>query len=213
MEMRLASRILFFPVVFVALSLEAQPWLGPYGGVYAGYASLKPEFSEPVFDPAVVNPSVDGFAGGALLGVRGARFGVEGEIGICDLAATAHPDSDDGFTEFQAEWVSRARLTLQHSAGSTLFFVAAGATAMSLYVDDAYVDPLSPEPLVHDPSLSTLTGWTMGAGIERRMGDRIATRLEAIYDRYGGKDLAANPGEGRVDPSAMTLRAAVLIRF
>jgi outer membrane immunogenic protein len=210
--MRLTSRILVFVSVFIAVSLKAQDWNGAYGGVHAGYSSVKPEFTEPVFEPDTVNPGVDGFAGGALLGYRGGILGIEGEVGIADFGTTVFAEGGDGFTQFESEWVSRIRLTMHHSSGNTLFFVAAGASAMSLYVDDAFIDDSSPD-LVHDPSLSTLTGWTIGAGVERAMRLRVSARLEAIYDRYGGKDLSPNPGEGRIEPTAMTFRAAVVFRF
>jgi outer membrane immunogenic protein len=204
--------------MFVALAVlasapaQAQDWSGPYSGLHAGYSSVKPEFTEPVYEPAGLNPGVGGFAGGALFGYRGRRIGVEAEVGISRLGAT-EPSGDDGFTEFQSDWVSRARLLLNRSVGNTLLFGAVGVAAMRFYVDDAYVEPANDPALVHDPRFTTLAGWTIGAGIERAIRPRIGARIEAIYDRYGGKDLSDNPGEGRIEPSSMTIRGALVFRF
>jgi opacity protein-like surface antigen len=206
-------RTLVVIAVLASAPMEAQDTTGLFGGVHVGYSSVKPEFTEPVFAPGSLNPTVDGLTGGALLVYRSRRIGFEAEMGFADLDAMVPGDGGDGFTKFEAQWVSRARLTLSHSAGNTLFFVGGGAAAMKLYVDDAFFEDGAPDVLVHDPSLSTLTGWTIGAGMERKIRERIFARVEGIYDRYGPVDLSPNPGEGRIEPTSTTFRAAVLFRF
>jgi outer membrane immunogenic protein len=199
--------------VLASAPLQAQDWNGLFGGIHAGYSSVNPEFTEPVFAAGSLSPSVDGLTGGAMLVYRSRKIGFEAEVGIADLDATVPGDGGDGFTKFEAQWVSRARLTLGHPAGNTLFFIAGGAAAMRLYVDDAFIDDGAPDVLVHDPSLSTLTGWTIGAGMERKIRERIFARVEGIYDRYGPVDLSPNPGEGRIEPTSTTFRATMLFRF
>jgi hypothetical protein len=211
--MRLFVGLLATIAVLTSTPARAQDLSGLYSGLHAGYSVVKPKFTEPLFDPVGLNPAVTGLTGGGLLGYRRGKIGFEGEIGLATLAETRPGDGGDGFTKFEAEWLSRARVTLSHASGRTLFFAAAGLSAMSFFVDDAYIDDTAEEPLQHGPALATLAGWNIGAGVERSWRERLALMVEAIHDRFAGKDVFEGEGAGSVEPAGTTIRFAVVFRY
>ena len=194
-----------------ASATEAE-WDGPYVGLHAGYTAMKPDYSE-VDEPLLrANPNTDGIAGGVLAGYNmqsnGVVVGLEADFGLTSADAGANPNADNDFSAFKAKWNGHLRAKVGVPVGKTLIFAAGGLALTHLQVDD--VDE------GWDEDCSTLTGFSIGGGVEHAVSDRMSMRAEYLYDKYGKK---AGSIDGdyvypyRVDPSAHSLRAAVVYRF
>jgi outer membrane immunogenic protein len=192
-------------------------WTGPYVGAHAGYFIGKPHYMEPGFPDYDINPKLDGFTGGGLMGFNfetsGMVVGIDADAGVvgakkgADLTATFNDH-----TAFDFDWNAhiRARAGVPIGAsGKTLLYVAGGVAMAGLKVDDT--DP------GWDQSSKTHIGWTIGAGAEHAFSDTMTLRLEYLYDDYGTKSHTftdgIDPYAASWHPKASTFRSAVSIKF
>lgn len=223
--MNAAFRALGGAAVLAALPMAAQAqsavpafdWSGPYVGAHVGYQWGEADYLEPDNPGFAVEPSLDGFAGGALAGYNHQidRFvlGAEVDGGLSGANHDAGDSGGNGYSAFDLDWNLHARLRAGVALDRTLLFVAGGLAVARLDLDDT------------DPGFGsddgTHLGWTLGGGIEQAITDSLVLRLEYLYDDYGSRDYSVDspPGpffpsyDAEIDLSAHTLRAAVAYRF
>jgi outer membrane immunogenic protein len=129
----------------------------------------------------------DGFLGGFYGGYNWIvgdnwLFGVEGEWNYISADDTVNIDGDPQTTaKLEQEWDASIRLRLGKVLGEYLPYITGGVawSNFDLKTHDAYSS---------NPDISTsytLTGWTIGGGLEMRLTDNLLARVQYRYTDYG----------------------------
>ncbi|CAM5775133.1 porin [Labrys miyagiensis] len=131
---------------------------GAFGGLHAGYNYQ--------------------FPAGPVLGVEGeANFtGIRGDGGPLSRGGTALPGTHGGS---RMDWNAAIRARAGYGLGRWLPYITGGVTFGNYKFDPVY-GAAGPHPFS-----DTLTGWTIGAGIEYGFTDNITGRVEYRYTDYG----------------------------
>ena len=163
------------PEVPVAVETTTAPfsWAGGYAGIYGGYGWLDGVLSQ---GGATLE---DDFDGGRIGGFGGWNFdvghnvilGVEGDISY-DWNENTYTGVNVG-TDLSGSVRARAGYAIDHA----LLFVAGGWTAQKGYIE------------ILGENSETLDGWTIGAGVDFAVTDRIFTRVEYRYNDFGSADI------------------------
>lgn len=215
----------------VNASANETEWTGPYVGAQAGYTSLKPKYSEPL--PlnlqteqrqfiAEVNPNTNGISGGVLAGynvqANGLILGIEADFALTSADTTVdsspEPDYFNNYSAFDLKWNGHVRARIGYPVGKTLVYAAGGLALARLKVDD--VELLGDVPGEWGEQSKTLTGFSVGGGVEHAITNNLTIRAEYLYDNYAGKTGiidGPDPYDFTIDPSAHNVRAAVSYRF
>lgn len=186
-------------------------WSGFYAGGHAGWVWFKDDFDIGGVDFSDTLKG-DGFVGGILAGYNWQLasqwvVGIEGDGGW----ASAESSRQFGFggpgdLKAEMEHDAHLRLRLGYAAGRTLWFIAGGA---------AWAEFAQPTIFFGSPK-ETLTGWTIGAGVEHAYTDNLVLRLEYLYSDYGRERFDYTPAGGGViegEFRTRTVRAAAVWRF
>jgi len=184
---------------------------GFYAGIYLGYGWTKPDFNEPDDPGYGRNPTVDGLAAGLLAGydfaVGRVAVAIEGDFGMLGGDEEDSDSAPNNFTAFDNKWDAHLRAKVGVPVGSIKLFAAGGLAIARLESDDT------------DPTWGrfnkTYKGWTLGGGIERRLGTRFTGRVEYLHDEFGkesGEVRKTPVGQYAVtqEPSSDLIRLAVL---
>lgn len=201
------------PAPFVAA--PAFSWAGLYVGAHGGFASFKPNYTEPAASQYDTNPSVTGGVFGALAGYNfqsaNIVWGGEADFGFGTHSKLSNTASNN-YSKFTMPWNGHLRARLGYAMGETLFFVAAGAAFAQFNTDDiqAYYGHFN----------QTRVGWTVGAGVEHAITKNWIARVEYLYDSYAGKTslVPFDGGKGssydaNIKPDMHTVRAALVYKF
>jgi len=213
-------------------------WTGFYAGVNAGYAGdtfRYPVFAETVVDSfpvsisgaASVNSS--GFLGGAQVGynwqlANGVVVGVEADYALSSVegklglgAGVADIGSGTISAGSELSGLGTVRARLGYGMDRTLVFVtggwAYGKIKTGLEVTIADIGPLGIS------STDNLSGWTVGAGVEYAITNKISFKTEYLYADLGSSTLYSRvyePGvSGKLDVETKLhiVRAGVNYRF
>ena len=192
-----------------------------YAGVHLGYNSTRPHYQEPEYPSYARNPTVDGLVGGVLLGYRtpvspSLSLGVEADFGLSGADVGADDDNENNdYIAFDQEWTAHARVKLGYAVRpNTSIFVAGGLALTRL---EANYEPDYSENDASD-FRKTYRGWSLGAGVEHRISDRLGARLEYIHDQYGSRKgvqyFGGTPDwDIRLNPNTETVRAALTYGF
>jgi outer membrane immunogenic protein len=175
----------------------AYNWSGVYLGVQGGYVWTDLDF------PGGFGS--EDFNGATLGGQIGANwqhnnfvFGVEADV--------AYTWNDNNYTfggdsvEIGTDWQGSARARLGYAFDRTLVY-GTGGLAMT-------------RGFVKAPGFKaeeTLTGWTVGGGVEHAFTDNWIARAEYRYSDYGSDDFGL--GAGDFDLSEHTVRAGLSYKF
>lgn len=159
------------------VAVEAAPqfsWAGGYAGILTGYGwgdgSLE-NLGDQDFDGA----RFGGFAGYNWDLGNQLVVGVEGDLNYdWNEESVGGADVNSGLN-----WSARARIG--YSMDRALLFAAGGYTGTNVSVDGAGFD-----------DDDTLHGWTIGAGVDYALTDRMFTRIEYRYNDFGSGNLAGN---------------------
>lgn len=186
---------------------------GAYVGLHLGPMWGGADYSEPNWPIYDRDADMDGFSGGFLAGynfqTRDLVYGIEVDLSFTDFSASADKSAPyNNYSAFDLNLNGHARARLGVMADKTLFYVAGGLAMANLKVDD--VDP------GWGDDKSTHLGWTLGAGVERIINDRLSVRLEYLYDDYGNEEYRLRGDDfydSEVELSAHTMRAAISYRF
>ncbi len=176
------------------VAVEAAPqfsWAGGYAGILTGYGWG--------------DGSVDGFGSESFDGARFGGFagynwdlgnqlvvGVEGDLNYdWNEESIGGADVDTGLN-----WSARARIG--YAMDRALLFAAGGYTGTNISADSA---------LGNDDD--TLHGWTIGAGVDYALTDRMFTRIEYRYNDFGSGDL----GGADVDFDQHVVNVGLAVKF
>lgn len=186
---------------------EAAPvstWAGPYAGLQLGYGFGGNTDVSPTGLPGV-GIDTDGFIGGGFAGYNfqsgGFVYGLEADVNYNNMRGdNARFESRDG-----VDGSLRARAGVAVT-DDILVYGTAGGAAQRLKVTDTTVAGAS--------DTKTMTGYTVGAGVDARMTEQVFARAEYRYTDYGSKTFDL-PGVGatEADSSNHRLMLGVGIKF
>ena len=180
---------------FIATEVVANDWTGPYAGLQVGYIFGDADTSSWHTDPEDLHAfslngfDVDGFAGGIFAGYMGLvgndiLIGIEGEwnwAGADDTITRIEGEDDTWGAEVEQEWDASLRLNAGKRMGDYILYITGGiAWAGTNTRGFTSWDP--EQGTDHD---ATLTGWTIGAGLERKINENIHARILYRYSDYG----------------------------
>jgi outer membrane immunogenic protein len=216
-------------------ALQAPPptWSGFYVGAHvgalfqAGNLTLAPTGDSPpdaAIDPAMKGSSaIGGFLAGYNYQFGWAVLGAEADIGF--LTANSHVFSDKATVPmsvwysdnaFSGDFNGHVRARAGVAGGPFLIFGAVG-----LAVTDSRMNVFGycPPGLYLASATKTLTGLSVGGGIEYAVTEHVLLRGEYLYDDYGhtSYDIGSGPPnfwqDRDVSYNSHTVRAAVAYKF
>ncbi len=191
-------------------------WAGPYAGVQLGYLNGHIDWSEGTQGGDVAapegrraSPDADGFVGGIYGGYNFATsgnlvFGFEGEYNW------SHADGSDqipviegpGDTlESDIESTAALRGRIGHAMDRTLIYGAAGIAWADLEL--SWPGTTASE---------TMTGWTIGGGVEHAFTDQWLGRIDYRYSSFDDENNFAGTG-ANVEMETHELRVGVAYKF
>jgi outer membrane immunogenic protein len=203
---------------------QPQPiydWTGPYIGVFGGLAVgdfryngylIDGDRRIPVFN---VTSTGRGFIGGAQAGYDWQSgpwvFGA-----VADIAFTNYKTSISGTSggvpfsaQSQLNYLGTVRARIGRAFDRTLLYAHGG------FAYGETEQTVSAGGVQQFNSSQMRTGWTLGAGLEYALTDRVSFGTEYSYVDLGSKNIVSNPGGVSVDEdvSFHTLEASVNFRF
>jgi len=191
----LAAADLSVPTETIAVAVADSPftWSGLYFGAQAGYGWGRTEHSYDNGAPSGTS-DIGGPVGGVYAGYNAQVgkyvLGVEGDIGLADVIGNYQ--SDRGATSAgsaKLEWDASLRARFGATFGRSMVY-ATGGVAFGRY--DFKGGPNWGNRICCGYS-ETLTGWTIGAGVEHAFTDHLITRLEYRYTDYGSASGTLDP--------------------
>jgi len=175
----------------------ANNWDGFYMGIQAGYNWGDAEvdwidntdtadeipYKGPAYD---VDGTIAGIYGGYnwIFG-EGWLLGVEGEINMVsgdDTQSTNYENEDDYPGEVKHNWDASLRLRAGKVMGDFLPYVTGGVAWGGFHVKQYAVYD---ENKIYFDKDMTLTGWTVGAGLEWSISSNVHLRVQYRYTDYG----------------------------
>lgn len=186
-----------------------------YGGVFSGMTATSPDYHEPgdpnmERNPAMSGPTI-GALGGFELKVNGVNIAAEADMALLDNKAPHDPAGANWYTSFNAKWHAHVRGRLGFDVGpATQIYAAGGAAFLRMTTDD-----MDPEWGI---VTKTHSGWSVGGGLEHRLGRKIWLRAEYLHDEYrsqtGTIDYRGSPiYDITTNPSTDSLRIGMVYRF
>lgn len=195
------------PAFKAAPAVAAYNWSGLYVGAHAGYGWADKFWQQtatnnPVLplDRSINSASVDGFLGGAQLGVNwqtGAWvFGVEGDW------SWTNADGCAGHAVFilysacaDVNWYATVTGRVGYAWDALLVYVKGGVA----FADEDHVFRFMGVPDTDRPG-GTRTGWTIGAGAEYGFAPNWSVKVEYAYMDFGSESLTFNYLPGGTAP-------------
>jgi outer membrane immunogenic protein len=102
------------------------------------------------------------------------------------------------------DYDAHVRARVGHRFGQADVFIAGGLAITELQQDDSEFD-------VHETK--TLTGFTIGAGVDWPITENMIARVEVLHDDYGKVDTAGNFSGYTGDWADTTVRGGLLFHF
>lgn len=136
---------------------------------------------------------------------NGWLFGIEGDIGVPLGDFPTDNDVSDEMQWSDMKYNAHLRARVGRSIDNIDLFIAGGLAVAKLEVEEFNGDDHS----------STLTGFTIGGGVDWAFSDLLKARLEVLYDDYGSEDtFEDNSGDQYSgDWSDVTVRGGLLFTF
>lgn len=178
-----ADLIVADPVV--SMTDAGFDWSGFYAGFNGGYTSGQAT-SVGAITGVTTNVPVSGGLLGATVGFNAQMdsfvLGVEGDIAWSGATGTAACTANPAFTcEGNLNWLGTIKGRAGVAVDKVLFFGTAGLAAGGV---TANIIPAAPG--LTNTYSGTMTGWTVGAGVEAALTDAITVKAEYQYVSMGG---------------------------
>ena len=216
----------------------AADWSGLYIGAEGGADFGTTHFALPGDKDDVLQKTTKGkteFVGGGLVGYNWQAdnivYGVEADatssdgttsVTSCNAVDGCFVTTHDSFTTLnhvKTDWSGRLRARVGFLSMGTLFYAAGGYsyadTKMSL-VGLCYDAAAPTVPLVFNYARSKgLSGFNIGAGMERAFGEHFVARVEYVYSDYGSNTYpgSAEWNDRRISSNNGAVRVAVAYHF
>ena len=208
---------------FASAEVVADDWAGTNAGLQAGYtrgdadthsywAGGAKAFSLTGFD---VDGSVVGIFAGhnwrvnndVLLGVE-----AEGNWSSADDKITVYIGGPDFWgAEVEKEWDASLRLRVGKDMGDYMPYITGGIAWAKVDID-GFTSWGSADK--HD---EVLTGWTIGAGVEKKINENLHARIQYRYSDYDDEkwdlDPGNDPNKGEIEYDDHMLTVGVSYRF
>jgi outer membrane immunogenic protein len=187
-------------------------WNGAYIGGQVGYGWGKADFSGDVFTNDSVKP--DGFLGGLYAGYNfdlgnNVVLGIDGDITYNDLSKGIRVYNDDlevGSFENKLRWSGAVRARAGYAFDRFLPYIA-GGVAFGDVKNSGTINGIG------FSESKTLTGWTVGGGVDYAATDNLIVRLEYRYTDYGDKNIDFGGLSVKNDFKTNEVRLGVAYKF
>jgi len=215
------------PVVEPVVVEVADAWAGPYVGLQAGYiwgdAETRAEDERYPDEPIVLSGfDVDGWTGGIFAGYNWRinndfLLGIEGEWNYVSADDTITDSGNDHVwgAEVEQDWDASLRLIAGMDMGDYMPYITGGIAWAGVNVH-GFRDPGTQMAISEDHD-ATLTGWTVGAGVEKKIDENLIARIQYRYSDYGDEtwDLGeeGDYDTGKIEYNANMLTVGVSYRF
>jgi outer membrane immunogenic protein len=196
------------------LPSPAYDWSGFYIGGHLGYDFGRTR----VVDNGVLTESsvpMNGIIGGGLAGynwqIGSFVYGIEGDFGVSDLVGhgrRADPTPPPPLTpnQYKVDLSGNIRGRVGFTVLPQTLLYAAGGLAMANFDFRENGGPIG--------ASNTLTGWTIGAGIDQAFTKNLIGRIEYLYLDYGHKDFTIAPGDiYTIGFKSQIVRGALIWKF
>lgn len=183
---------------------------------------------QPTFDPVEASSIWNGVYGGLYGGLNWQNIGVMGSsdvdlnkskqlggyVGINQALGTSvvgglewmggfsGDSTSNGGVKVQQDWETSLRARMGYAFEQNLVYGLAGVSATQLEVSEG-----------GDTDRNWLTGWTVGAGVERQFTDVISGRIEYDYSQFGKKEFELGSGPADVDLTGHGVKVGVGVKF
>jgi outer membrane immunogenic protein len=194
------------PMAKADIYAPVSSWAGLHVGLQGGYAwGSAPDGS--VFHN---NTSPAGIFGGANIGydfdlTNNWIFGVEADANIGDIKDSMVPIFGPSSIEQKLDYFGTVRGRLGYAMGSNLLYGTAG-WAWGHSVRSGVGLPLASDS-------NSLSGWTVGAGVEHAFTPNVIGRLQYLYTDYGTANYNLGLGNFPVGLTTSTLSLGVNFKF
>jgi outer membrane immunogenic protein len=186
---------------------SASPWAGSYVGLSVGGAMGEADLTQLAGVQAGARDrlDLDGMMFGALLGwqtaYRNVIVGLEGDVSLSSLdgSVTGGPTAPVSADIF---WLASSRVRLGYDWGNVLPYLTGGYALAQ--VESRNPTLLGPAP---DPLKS---GFTVGAGLDLALSERITGRVSYDYVNLGDVDIAPAGILTSFEPELHLARAALI---
>jgi outer membrane immunogenic protein len=164
-------------------------WAGFYVGAHVGYAWGQENDDLSRYGVPEDSFNVDGVLGGLHAGynwqINQVVLGVEGDVDASGVRGTDLPASIVGKVSLANDWQSSVRLRAGYALDRTLIYATGGIV---------FADDKESVTLIVDPSQTqTLTGWTIGGGLEYALTNNWSGRVEVRYTDFGRTNYLLDP--------------------
>ena len=179
------------------LQKKSVTWTSCYGGLTGGYGSQTTETSYNGTNEGS-NSGNSGVVGGQLgcdYQHGNVIFGVQGLIASTNLSGSNdYSDNEGGVLTVDARWFATfAGRVCYAIQPTTLLYTKAGAAWMNSDFQDTNGTDVSGSPKSGSPAIvmgeGTLTGWTVGVGIERKISQNWSFFGEYNYMNFGSNSV------------------------
>lgn len=171
---------------------QVYDWSGAYIGGQVGYAwgDVDPHpLGYPDWPPTDIRP--DGILGGVFAGYNlqldgGLVVGADSNFSLASIASESvwigldgSPTKPEQLNFTRVEWTANLRGRVGYAFDRALLFVAGGLAVANVHIDDMTDGN-------RRPSLDeTLTGWTVGVGMDYAFTNSLFGRVEYRYSDFG----------------------------
>ncbi|TDH38960.1 porin family protein [Pseudohoeflea suaedae] len=204
-----ADAILDIPEAPVAVETPvAFSWAGGYLGVQGGFGFTSGDFTD-VDNGDVESNDFEGAVFGAFAGYNyqfdnNVVIGVEGDIEYHWNEDDFETELGDATAEMNLQGAVRGRLG--YAFDRTLFYVAAGWTAAQAEAEIADGGDVFRDDAVFN-------GYTIGAGVDYAINDRIFARVDYRYNEFDSEILTFGDVDIDTELSQHTIKAGLGVKF
>jgi len=214
------------PAPAVVAPTPTFSWTGFYAGGQIGGSWSDSDVSATLYKTAVpgMSPDLSGFIGGLYAGYNfdignNVIIGAETDWIWADMDKTnTEPFSFDSenYTldaKIKEKWAGATRIRVGYAVDRWLPYIAGGVAYAKVDSKFAAGYANSDNALTSMNGSDTMTGWTIGAGVDYAITQNIVARLEYRYSDFGDKDYSNDDGNYRVDYKTNDVRVGVAYKF
>lgn len=233
-----AADIVATPEPAPVVAAPAFSWTGFYGGGQIGGSWSDGDFDREVTAKNETPPNVyvdrrvtditsksinDGnFIGGLYAGYNyqfqnNVVIGIDADIAWTDNTTKSNKNvpvgeyySEGYYNKVDQDWLAAVRARLGYAYNRFLPYLSAGVAFTDAEYKRRNTGPTFDE---HYSDSKTLTGYTLGAGVDYAMTDHIILRAEYRYTNFGDDDFSLDGWKRNVDLKANDLRVGVAYKF
>lgn len=179
-----ADLVIIDPGAPVMMSDVGFDWSGVYAGVIAGYTGGHASSSGATSGVTTDIPFSGGLLGataGYNAQLDGFVLGIEGDVAWSSASGTATCEGNAAYDcEGNLDWLGTIRGRAGVAMDGVLVFATAGFAAAGV---TANINPDA--PAIDNTFSGTMTGWTVGGGVEAAVTDTISIKAEYNYLSLG----------------------------